>query len=370
MISGLDGMRAIAFLLVLGAHTDILSFGWVGLQLFFVLSGFLITGILLRMKSSLGKREYFTKFYGRRFLRIVPLYYFYLFLLFGVNFMAPNMGFKPLINEFGGKFWTQFWPSVFYIYDFFHTTIAFEHSRFFTHLWSLSVEEQFYILWPLILFLTPKTQLKKLFTGAIILGPLMRGLIYLIYTYFRAPFMIDMPDVAVYAMPFSHIDAFAFGAYASQFEIPRPRLQLILAAILVPAIGLATQYLVEGQLAWNTLGQEFLLSVDHMNIWGYSLLNYLFMVTIYNVAKMGFWNTLLDIAPLRYLGKISYGLYVYHTGVIWFILKFSNTIDAGAPSLYYFSLVVTILVASLSYFLFEKPINDFKDKFFPLSSHS
>ncbi|WP_345297065.1 hypothetical protein [Candidatus Villigracilis affinis] len=86
-------MRAIAFLWFLASY-GYSEFGWVGLQLFFVLSGFLITGILLRMKNSLGKREYFTKFYGRRFLRIFPLYYFYLFLLFGVNFMAPNMGFS------------------------------------------------------------------------------------------------------------------------------------------------------------------------------------------------------------------------------------------------------------------------------------
>jgi hypothetical protein len=70
MIPGLDGIRAIAFLLVFSLHTDYIYIGWVGVQLFFVLSGFLITNILLRMKDSLSAGDYFKKFYGRRFLLI------------------------------------------------------------------------------------------------------------------------------------------------------------------------------------------------------------------------------------------------------------------------------------------------------------
>lgn len=76
MIPGLDGLRAIAFLVLFGLHTDYLQFGWMGVQLFFVLSGYLIAGILLCMKENLPARQYFLKFYGRRFLRIFPLYYF------------------------------------------------------------------------------------------------------------------------------------------------------------------------------------------------------------------------------------------------------------------------------------------------------
>ena len=68
MIPGLDGLRAIAILLVFAYHTRFIEVGWVGVQLFFVLSGFLITGILLKMKESLPPGKYFGKFYGRRFL--------------------------------------------------------------------------------------------------------------------------------------------------------------------------------------------------------------------------------------------------------------------------------------------------------------
>jgi len=85
MIPGLDGLRAVAYLLVFFFHARYLEVGWIGVQFFFVLSGFLITGILLDMKNSLPTGGYFLKFYGRRFLRIFPLYYFYLLLMAGLT---------------------------------------------------------------------------------------------------------------------------------------------------------------------------------------------------------------------------------------------------------------------------------------------
>ena len=104
MIAGLDGLRAVAFLIVFFFHTRNLPFGWLGVQLFFVLSGFLITDILLRMKEKLPRREFFTKFYGRRFLRIFPLYYFYLALLVALIFLLPALDLKPLNAELGKRF--------------------------------------------------------------------------------------------------------------------------------------------------------------------------------------------------------------------------------------------------------------------------
>src|SRR5512138_3827702 len=94
MIPGLDGLRAIAILMVFASHTDLVEFGWVGVQLFFVLSGFLITGILLDMKESLPAGKYFAKFYGRRFLRIFPLYYFYLALMAVVAYRLMSLDFR------------------------------------------------------------------------------------------------------------------------------------------------------------------------------------------------------------------------------------------------------------------------------------
>src|SRR6185369_17123224 len=162
MIPGLDGLRAIAFLLVFALHTNYLQMGWVGVSLFFVLSGYLITGILLDMKKKLPRREYFIKFYGRRFLRIFPLYYFYLILLAIFILILPSLKLNLLNAELGPHYFNQIWVAALYVYDFFHASAFFERSRFFVHLWSLSVEEQFYLLWPLLIFLTPREKFKRL----------------------------------------------------------------------------------------------------------------------------------------------------------------------------------------------------------------
>lgn len=105
-IRGLDGLRGIAFLLVFGLHTGYIRFGWMGVQLFFVISGFLITDILLRMKETLTPGGYFLKFYARRFLRIFPLYYFFLIALAGLAMWLASVHYKPNVMRllFGSSY--------------------------------------------------------------------------------------------------------------------------------------------------------------------------------------------------------------------------------------------------------------------------
>src|ERR1041385_6950763 len=117
MIPGLDGLRALAILLVFATHIDFINVGWVGVQLFFVLSGFLITGILLDMKESLPSGEYFLKFYGRRFLRIFPLYYFYLGLMAAVTYLLIKFDFRP---NYMRIYFDQIPYAVVYVYDLFY----------------------------------------------------------------------------------------------------------------------------------------------------------------------------------------------------------------------------------------------------------
>jgi peptidoglycan/LPS O-acetylase OafA/YrhL len=114
-IKGLDGLRGIAFLMVFFFHIHWNQWGWPGVQLFFVLSGFLITGILVDMKETLAVKPYFIKFYGRRILRIFPLYYFYLVIMWILTAWALSSGFEPepmrvYQNEMG--------YALTYIYDF------------------------------------------------------------------------------------------------------------------------------------------------------------------------------------------------------------------------------------------------------------
>ena len=367
MIPGLDGLRAIAFLLVFALHTDYLQIGWVGVSLFFVLSGFLITGILLDMKKSFSSKDYFIKFYGRRFLRIFPLYYFYLLLIVLLTTWLISIPFRPRYMQI---VLDQIWYAVFYVYDFFFATASFQQSRFLDHFWSLSVEEQFYIFWPLLILLVPEKWLKKLFISFIVLGPAFRLAFFFIHTSGVFRFLADTPSLAVYPLPFSHIDAFAFGAYISRFPIPKARQQFLLLAGLIPAVGFVSQYAATGSIgAISAFGYPLLLPDAYQFIWAYSLLNYFFAVIIYGVAHEKWFTGFLEWRPLRYLGKISYGLYVYHFPIVWFagrMADFGVAPPLLKPLTALVALIVTILVASLSFHFMERPITDLKDRYFPL----
>src|ERR1051326_8680661 len=280
MIPGLDGLRALAILLVFATHIDFIGVGWVGVQLFFVLSGFLITGILLDMRESLPSGEYFFKFYGRRFLRIFPLYYFYLGLMAVVAYLLIKLDFRPNYMQI---YFHQVPYAVFYVYDLFYRVPSFEPSQFLDHFWSLSVEEQFYILWPLLLLLVPQKGLKRLFISFIVLGAVFRLAWYLFYS--SGSSLWPFPDpfsLVVYSLPFSHLDAFAFGAYISRYSIPRPKQQLLILAFLVPLIGFTTTYFAKGNIGpISALGYDLRSSANYQFIWAYTLLNYFFAVLIY-----------------------------------------------------------------------------------------
>ena len=121
-----------------------------------------------------------------------------------------------------------------------------------------------------------------------------------------------------------------------------------------------------GEIYPNSLGYEFPAQYIYKEVWGYSLLNYFFAITIYSVAKTKLFNRILDHFTLSYLGKISYGLYMYHNAVIWFTLKLDLPFGLGTWSMFFFILAATTTIASLSFFLIERPINNLKDKFFPV----
>lgn len=371
MIPGLDGIRALAILLVFFLHADYVYIGWVGVQLFFVLSGFLITNILLGMKEKFSAGDYFKKFYGRRFLRIFPLYYFYLMLMFLVTTVLLSYGYR--IN-YMKLFQGQIPYGLAYIYNFFNASSAYTgESRLIGHLWSLSVEEQFYIFWPLILFLAPKKNLKRLLLAAVMIGPLFRlGITALFHFGLDSMFYSNM-GVVIYVLPFSQIDAFVLGAMITQFEFPKARLQFFLLLAFLPIVGLATQYYSTGSLdMYSALGFLFPLSKDLKQVWGYFYLNYLFALLIYLVVKEKMFLRLFETKVMRYLGKISYGLYVYHYAVIWFVMRIRDLgiqEPLAKPLTFIISAILVYGIASLSYKYIEKPILDLKDKYFATSDN-
>jgi peptidoglycan/LPS O-acetylase OafA/YrhL len=323
------------------------------------------------MKKSLPTRDYFFKFYGRRFLRIFPLYYFYLILAALLVTWLISIPYRPRYMHI---FLNQVWYAAVYMYDFFFATAKFQHSNFLDHFWSLSVEEQFYVCWPLLILLVPEKSLKKLFISFIILGPILRLAFFFVYQSGVFRFFADTPSLAVYPMPFSHIDAFALGAYISRYPIPKAKGQFFLLAVFIPVVGFASEYLATGSKgAISALGYPLLLPDAYQFIWAYSLLNYFFAVIIYGVACEGWITSFLEWRPLRYLGKISYGLYVYHFPIVWFAGRLAD-VGVSGPILKPLSALValcgTILIASLSFRFLERPITNLKDHWFPLKPSS
>ncbi len=367
MIPGLDGLRGIAFLLVFLVHTDYLSFGWTGVQLFFVLSGFLISGILVEMKRNLADKEFFVKFYGRRALRIIPLYYFYLLIL---DPLAAIIFYN--VGMFGNRI-EGFLNQIPYLLTFTYNFLTSDESSLFTgHLWTLSAEEQFYILWPLLIFFTPEKHLKKLFLGAILFAFLFRLIVSIVHAITPLPFMTNGVAYGIYALTFSHLDAFAMGALLSQQKLPHSTKQFFILAVILPSIGFAAQYIWTGNIGLlQTFGYPFLMVDAYQYVWGYSLLNYWFAVTIDAVAREGLLNRLLNSRPLVRLGRISYGMYVYHSMVIVLLYRLVGpAIQLPMPLakivLVPVQFAVVYSIASLSYRYIEKPFLDLKEKYFPV----
>jgi peptidoglycan/LPS O-acetylase OafA/YrhL len=168
------------------------------------------------------------------------------------------------------------------------------------------------------------------------------------------------------------MDAFGMGALLSQFKFPRSTRQFAVLTLLVPAIGFVTQYLATGNLGpFHTLGYPYLMENAYQFIWGYSLLNYWFAVTIDAVSREGLFTRVLNSRLLVHLGKISYGLYVYHMGTIYLIYRSLGPLLKFSPPWAKFSLMLlefaaTFMLASLSYRFLERPLLNLKDKYFAL----
>jgi len=303
-VPALDGLRGVAVLLVLAfhfAHIDgeggaverallgATRAGWAGVDLFFVLSGFLITGILLDAR---GGRGYFRAFYLRRVLRIFPLYYAYLAVLF---FVLP--AFFPLIDvrrETQGWLWTYLGNVLFAREGGFHA------SPFTGHFWSLAVEEQFYLLWPLLVWWLPRRRL-----AAVCLG-LVAGAFALRFAIHRTTFNAT----AAYVLTPARMDALAVGALvAIALREPAwwPRVRRLAPWVL----GLSA-----AAVAAVWVGQGGLFGGDPVvQVWAFGPLAAGFgavLVLAVGAGSAAPLSRALGRPALRTAGKYSYGLYVLH----------------------------------------------------------
>ena len=321
----LDGLRFLAFLAVFSFHArpDLCPWGWAGVRVFFTLSGFLITRILIQAETGSLAAD-LKRFYIRRTLRIFPLYYGLIayFLLFG-HLMYPGWLISYLSNV-----------KAFFAENF---------DAMLGHFWTLSVEEHFYLLYPPALLLTPRRRRFGL-VGALIAGSV--GFQVYAHHHLRMPW-------AKFLTPYCVSDL-AWGALAGLIELRRrPRRFEASALVVLGAVLLvvATR-LNDGWLA-TPASWQFSLSPSVCGIASASLV-------------FGLWRTdnplivwPLAVAPVAYLGRISYGLYAFHLPVLRGIWPVEIPYAFYIPELYR-SLIETLILAALSWRFFEGPIHRLK----------
>jgi peptidoglycan/LPS O-acetylase OafA/YrhL len=359
-ISELDGLRAIAVTLVLLNHFGpsasvplvwrLQAVGWVGVDLFFVLSGFLITGILV---DSRRRPNYFRDFYIRRTLRIFPLYYCVLTLIVtSMLLWDGGSTYRKLVSQWGSPWW--FWSYLGNIKMALNnqtpTTFA------LTPLWSLHIEEQFYLVFPFIVRFVRKEMLLKGLLVAIIASPVLRILLW--------HWNPSNPYIQYMLLP-CRLDGLALGAVIAikirgPWKIDRRRLGAVaLAALLVAYFG----YKWFGGNSWLT---------PFTRILGYSLFSFAFAsAVLWIVLFRGSWQTnWLNLGPIQFLGRISYGVYLLQAPAAAMLTALFASAEVWHNDIFRFVTIsaTTVLFAALSWHFLERPILQLKNRLAPQSS--
>jgi peptidoglycan/LPS O-acetylase OafA/YrhL len=375
-IVALDAVRGIAILLVLLFHFSgydglpppnilpdrlvemIAGIGWIGVDLFFVLSGFLITGILYDAK---GTQHYFRNFYARRVLRIFPLYYVSLIIFVVVlpRLSPEDPGLRSLQND-GFWYWT-------YLTNVRIAHVGFPWFGALGHFWSLAIEEQFYLIWPAVILLFRRSSLIWIcllcICGSFIL---------------RVSLMWAGYGTAAYVLMPARMDALAAGASLALFARGPGGLAAI-ARVAPTATGLLGAVLVaifvwrQGLLPWDPV----------MKIAGHTLLAALFAAVLVlglTASDQTVCGRICASRTLCFFGRYSYGLYVFHHPILFFNLAgflFLDHVPLVYGSLLLRKLVfvasamtLSIIMALISWHLYEKHCLKLKRLFTDRSSAS
>jgi len=343
----LDAVRALAVIAVVFFHWNKLFGGWAGVWVFFVLSGLVNTRSLLSHPHG-NRRAALVDFYKRRFCRIAPLY-----------FLIVSIGIFMLLADYRNK--SDFHALLGHVpwlltglYNFYRMSPHYEHFEFFGHLWSLSVEEQFYVLLPFAVLFLRRTTFIRLAAGVVAIAPLLRYLVGAICAgQYWTPQQIGN---AVFQFSPGHFDAFALGALIAQFErqiTPTKVVELWIAAGLFLA-GCLT-FLAGPNSQWL---HAFDLNPDGRlkEVWVYTAIDLLAVAWIAQVIIRPGW---LDWAALQFIGRRSFGVYMYHLPLMWFWNRAWLRLHAPDPGGWLSLLpffVVLLAISHLSFTCFELPL--------------
>lgn len=356
--AALDGLRGIAILDVMLYHFSgsykganpilriwgsIADSGWMGVDLFFVLSGFLITGILFDTAFTENKAK---NFYARRALRIFPLFYG---VLVGLLLLTPvlHLHWRP------GHLLFFFYLSN--MTDFFAPNLAPVHNWInLGHLWSLAVEEQFYMLWPFVVWwIRDRRKLLWIILGVLIAGPLLRGLLL----------WEGMNPGTISRLLITRADSLLFGGAVALIvrgpeadRIPVRQILTVSSALFVLLL-----FLSHGPVADS----------PWMSSIGYSVIAACSACLVFLAQQGSNWVSRSFEHPfLRFFGRYSYGLYIYHGIYFVYLRHLSGSLQNVVHSEtlaqlldFAFGFGISIGLAMLSYHCFEAPILRLKRKF-------
>jgi peptidoglycan/LPS O-acetylase OafA/YrhL len=362
-LKSLDGLRGLAILAVIAEHTlrlhepstmfsklwaAVQESSWAGVDLFFVLSGFLITGILL---DSRHDKRYFLNFYARRTLRIFPLYY--AVLAVAILIVPAVVGYSRLPELYSRLVTNQIWLWT-YLQNYLQSSGPHALPGF-GHFWSLAVEEQFYWFWPLVVFLLPRRHLFRLCLAVCALLPLLRLILML----------AGERNWAIRQYTFTRVDTLIWGAIAALVVRDMHLLQKYrrgaMVIISLSSLALGAILVRDGFVPYEA--SETILI-------GYSAFGALFSALIYHsVTTSGLVPTLLSGRVLRWFGKYSYAIYIFHWPVTQaYTAVLAKRVAPDSPylsvlSCCFFVTVVSSGIAYLSWNLFEERILRFKRYF-------
>jgi peptidoglycan/LPS O-acetylase OafA/YrhL len=331
-IPELQGLRGLAVLGVVGYHchprlvgTEIhygSLWGWAGVNLFFVLSGFLITSILIEAR---GKPHYFRNFYGRRALRVWPVY---VLLLVVCYLNAPWFIGPSITDAVKAAPWLAY---LFFVQNLFHLALP----PAIGPTWSLAIEEQYYFLWaPIVRFVRRPWILATVLTTALIVSPLLRhlNLHWLTLTHT----LIHLDGIALGSL-------LALGLYSLAIS-RRTWLWIGLSAF---ALGIAAAATIAGGTSMLDTALAFAFAGA-------------VLAAIASTGARNWLSVLLRRGPLAFYGRISYGLYMTHIAVFiyfgWFDLRMDRYGVAGNLAVVAFRLAASTVVATALWYGFESKI--------------
>ncbi|MEO7961264.1 MAG: acyltransferase, partial [Ginsengibacter sp.] len=351
-IKQLDSLRAIAVILVLFWHwlpatsfVNRIDNGALGVDIFFVLSGFLITGILLENKAASDNGSTraltFKNFYARRFLRIFPIYYLTIILIFFIH------------TGLGASFSTgELVSSVTYTSNFYF----FERQQWgdlTVHFWSLAVEEQFYLIWPFVILFVRKKYLLPVILVFILIGCVSQSLMT----------SAEFGHIPTYTC----FDAFGFGAALAWIVRYRigwlKQLYVVLCIFSAICAGMLIIQSYYGTIPY--LPNRTLHSI--IAVW------IITFILLHQDKKSFAFSFILNSRIMHFIGKISYGIYLYHVPIQWFQFKWSNhfTNLMRSPFLhrhesyliFCINFLLVLLISWISFQIIELPILRLKKKF-------